>query len=65
MTLVELLKMRWPLFDPQNCVKTSFEVIHTFIDYSQRPSKYCHLQDRRIVGECGLWEPKLEASIHL
>ena len=53
------MEMKWPLFDPQNCVKTSFEAIHTFIDYSQQPSKYCHL------GECGVWEPELEASIHL
>ena len=45
--------------------KNSLVAIHTFIDYSEWPSKYCPLEDRTVVGECGVWEPQLEASIHL
>ena len=40
-----------------NLFKNSLEVIHTFIDYSEWPSKYCPLKDRRIVGECGVGNP--------
>ena len=48
-----------------NLLKNSLEVIHTFIDYSEWPSKYSPLEDRRIVSECGVLEPQLEISIYL
>ena len=44
-----------------NLCKNSFEVIHTFIDYSERSSKYYRLEDRRLLVSvvCGnsSWKP--------